>query len=347
MRVGVVGWASRTGNGQINRDLWDIGFAQAWLVPEHPLLGIEEHLCPPEAMRCRVEGDDEIYRTFLDSIDALVFIERPYLMHFDLVGEARKRGVLTCCVPMMEWLPYEQWAVDVDVMWAPTQYSLGDLSAFAVEVRAKGGKCRWEADGRIGGRWGVRVDQFPYRQRGTVERFLFCNGHGGALGRKGALCVAAASRLAPEIPILFRTQRDMDLPVMSRSVELLYDNAPEKWNIYDRGDVLLAPSRFEGLGHQHYEAQACGLPVITTNAPPMDECRPIASLPATRSEASLCGRPFAVWDAVPETLAQVMHAFHGTDVSRNSRDGREFIETERNLSVIAADLRRDLEFRKK
>ena len=36
-------------------------------------------------------------------------------------------------------------------------------------------------------------------------------------------------------------------------------------------DVLLAPSRWEGLGLPLYEATAFGMPIITNDKPPMDE----------------------------------------------------------------------------
>ena len=45
----------------------------------------------------------------------------------------------------------------------------------------------------------------------------------------------------------------------------------ESINIYKHGKVYVAPSRREGLGLPILEAMACGLPVITTNAPPMNE----------------------------------------------------------------------------
>jgi len=41
--------------------------------------------------------------------------------------------------------------------------------------------------------------------------------------------------------------------------------------LYHRGKVLVMPTKMEGLGLPLFEALACGLPVITTNEPPMNE----------------------------------------------------------------------------
>jgi hypothetical protein len=346
MRLGLIGWSVRTGCGQINRDLWDLGFADAWLVPRHPVAGFDGSLCPLAATICEREGDDEVYRAFLGSIDVLVFIESPCIRNFDIVGEARRRGVLVCCVPMMEWLPLLPWVEQVDVMWGPTRWSVAELQRYRDEAASHGITCHWK-DTIIGGRWGVDVDRFPFRQRTKAETFLFCNGGGGCLGRKGARATALAAHLAPSVPILFRSQKSTDLPPLPSNVTLSVENAADKWSIYDRGDVLIAPSRFEGLGLQHYEAQACGLPVITTAAGPMDECNPLVKVPAYRSEADLCGRPFPAWDVDISDLATTLRAVHGRDISKASLAAREFVEREHNLRMIARELRAELESRKK
>ncbi len=346
MRLGLIGYAARTGCGQINRDLWDLGFADSWLVPRHPVVGFDESVCPQYAIRCEREGDDFLYGAFLNGIDVLVFIESPCIRSFDIVGEARRRGVLVCCVPMMEWLPLLPWVEQVDVMWGPTQWSVAELQRYRDEAASHGITCNWK-DSIIGGRWGVDVERFPFRQRTKAETFLFCNGGGGCLGRKGARATALAAHMAPHVPILFRSQKAADLPPLPSSVTLSVENAADKWSIYGAGDVLIAPSRFEGLGLQHYEAQACGLPVITTAAGPMDECRPLVKVPAYSSPADLCGRPFPAWDVDIADLATTLRGVHGRDISKASLAAREFVEREHNLRTIARDLRAELQSRKK
>lgn len=41
--------------------------------------------------------------------------------------------------------------------------------------------------------------------------------------------------------------------------------------LYHKGDIYVYPTRLEGLGLTMYEALACGMPIIVTNFPPMNE----------------------------------------------------------------------------
>jgi 1,2-diacylglycerol 3-alpha-glucosyltransferase len=56
-------------------------------------------------------------------------------------------------------------------------------------------------------------------------------------------------------------------------IELLLEELPtdEYLRAFGQADVCVAPSRWEGLGVPLYEATALGLPIITNDAPPMNE----------------------------------------------------------------------------
>ena len=346
MRLGLIGWSVRTGLGMMNRDLFDSGIVSSWLIPRHPLLGWEPSVVPqggePEVWRCERENDQTLYGRWLRQVDAVVFVETPYLQGYDLVGECRRRGIATLCVPMMEWLPLQSWVAGVDLMWAPTSWSARQLDVFAAQMERLKMPCRWA--GRIlGGAWGVDVERFRFRRRERCERFLFCNGNGGALGRKGAHVIAAAAELAPEVPILFRTQKPPEVK-LPKNVEVRFENAAERWGIYDEGDVLLAPSRWEGLGLQLYEAAACGMPVITTDGGPMNECGAVSLIPFDRREmVSLCDRPFTAYEPCPAALADLLRRFHGTEIGPASAAARLRMEHRHDLRAVAANLRRELE----
>ena len=56
-------------------------------------------------------------------------------------------------------------------------------------------------------------------------------------------------------------------------IRLIVDDLPdaEHYRLMADSDVLLAPTRWEGLGLHHSEAIALGLPCITNDFPPMNE----------------------------------------------------------------------------
>jgi glycosyltransferase involved in cell wall biosynthesis len=338
LRVGLVGWACRTGVGQLNADLARrADWIRAWLVPEHPRHGIDPALLPAGRARpCAPVGDVARYERFLDDVDAVLFVERQYVLEgFDLAREARARGKVVCAIPMMEFvLDGEPWLSHADLLWAPTRWTRAELAALARRrdalARATGDP-RWRSPwaGRIrGGRLGIDVARFPFRLRERAERFLFVNGRGGFLGRKGADVVAGAAALAPEVPL--RVLSQVDLPALPAHVEVERGDRPDRAGLYARGDVLLVPSRWEGVGQPLYEGQACGLPVLATGAPPLDESGAMP-LPVARVELRKARRRVRSHEVRPEELAAALRRWHGRDVARASRAGRRRIERQHDL----------------
>jgi len=341
VEVGLVGWATRTGIGYIDADLWELRVADRWLVPEHPLLGVEPSLVETDAARirrCRVQDDVDAYRAFLDGLSAVVFVERPFLRGWDLVAEARAAGVITCCMPMMEALPppwAAPWVREVDVMWATTRWCARRLRDLAVRAEARGYSCRWR-DAILPAHWGVNLARFPFRERARCDAFVFCNGYGGRDQRKGSAVVAEAARLAPDVRILFRSQR-AGLPRLPPNVTVLETETDERAALYAEGGILVAPSRWEGLGLQLYEAQASGMPLITSDAHPMVEAMPMAVI-AGRTVVSDPDAE-AVFDADPADLARLMRRYAGGDLRAASRAARATVEEAFDLGRNLASVR--------
>ena len=344
-RIGIAGWAACTGLSYMNYDMWHMGFADVWLAVEHPKVGFAPQVLPPEALLATSGASAAVYHEFLDSIDILVFCERPVANQFPLLQEALRRGIVTCCIPMLEWLPpvngVQSWVRQVDAVWAPTGYTLRELQNRVTRVKARYAHVPWFRN-IWGGRWGVNLDRFPFTLRTRCNEFLFCNGYGGAHGRKGLSTIVAAWQHLPNIPLLVRSQRD-ECAGLPAHAEVLVDNVTQPCELYARGDVLLAPSRFEGLGLQLYEAQACGLPVITTAAPPMDECMPLSSVPATMGATTLHSWSVPTYDIRSEDLAAVVQRYHGIPLSAISQAARDRVEAHCNLAHTLEQLRTQLE----
>jgi glycosyltransferase involved in cell wall biosynthesis len=151
--------------------------------------------------------------------------------------------------------------------------------------------------------------------------------------------IAEAMWAAPRLKFLLCSQKG-DVPKLPSNVELLTAPADHR-RLYDHGDVCVQPSHLEGLGLQLLECQAAGLPLITTDAPPMNEHNPWATIPVTGAETVLYGPqqpvPWQQMDA--RRLASLLEELAGADISGASRKARAFIENEHNWANAAAQLR--------
>ncbi|MHB0965825.1 MAG: glycosyltransferase family 4 protein [Bellilinea sp.] len=96
--------------------------------------------------------------------------------------------------------------------------------------------------------------------------------------RKGTDLVVEAFKHLPgaQILIIHAQSKDRIDAVLRKEIEsddrikLIEDEIPLP-GVYHLGDIYVYPSRLDGIGLTIAEAMACGLPVITTNEPPMNE----------------------------------------------------------------------------
>src|SRR5262249_14369854 len=93
------------------------------------------------------------------------------------------------------------------------------------------------------------------------------------------------------------------------------------------GDVCAQPSRWEGLGLPLLECQAAGMPLVTTDAPPMNEHRPLARIPTTQEAVLLAGRHCITAALIrPDDLAAILRSLHGRSIAAASRRARRVLE---------------------
>ena len=133
-------------------------------------------------------------------------------------------------------------------------------------------------------RWGIHPELLAYAKPapapGAVARRFFYPA--GFLSRRKPLpeLLKAFRRVdGDDLVLLIKGQVERELDALEEGrrrdprVEVILEDLPisEHMALFASGDVCLAPSRWEGLGLHLYEAMALGLPVITNDAPPMNE----------------------------------------------------------------------------
>ncbi|HEV3343304.1 MAG TPA: glycosyltransferase [Pirellulales bacterium] len=329
-KVGLVGWQTASGLGYQNYYLAKHLEVDRWLVPTHPEMPTirrTELICPIDYTSIR--ADPRSLRRWLEGLDWVLFAEQPYCERLTLA--ARGAGVSIACMPNWECLnPRLAWLAYVDLMVCPSVHTYRHV-------------CDWKH--RYGFGWEViyvpypiDTEAFHFRQRTQCRRYVFVNGWGGgrarrldgphvSYGRKGGELIAEAARAAPDLPFVVYSQ--VKLSGLPHNIELCKPPADHR-RLYDEGDVCVQPSHYEGIGLQLLECQAAGLPLITTDAPPMNECQPLDVIPVRGWDiVQLWGdQPIASQMMEAGDLVDVLRRCHRADIRQASLRAREFIERE-------------------
>lgn len=127
--------------------------------------------------------------------------------------------------------------------------------------------------------WGADTDMYKYRVKdGTCNGVTFFHSCGMSPLRKGTdILVRAFKQVKGNAKLVIHSQGAFDehpstasIVAKDSRIELIRAEVSAP-GLYHLGDVYVYPTRLEGIGLTIAEALASGLPVITTNAPPMNE----------------------------------------------------------------------------
>lgn len=259
-RWAVVAHKDDTGFGRQAADIRAVlGVGWHFVVPserltDHPVDGVRERWMRPKAT------DGEVL-ALLAEVDGVIFFERPN-WHPRLLELARQAGVKTVCVPNWEWFRGHDplWRA-CDFLACPTKFTEQVVRRFGF-TRAK--VLPWPLD----------LAKLPRREvHGPARVFVHNAGIVDPDDRKGTRdTIRAFMRVKrDDLTLVVRLQKPAELPAHDRRVKVAVGNLTEVAELYATGEVCIQPSKMEGIGFMVLEPVACGLPVITTDYPPMSE----------------------------------------------------------------------------
>lgn len=259
-RWAVVAHKDDTGFGRMAADVRRVlGLGRQIVIPSERLV---DHPLDP-ASECILKPDDPPARVVevLSGLQGILFFERP-AWHPALLATARRLGVKTVCVPMWEWFKGDapEWN-DCDLFACPSQFS-------ASIVRRYG----WRNVVVLP--WAIDLSRLPRREiRGPARTFVHNAGLVDHDDRKGTRDTIAAFARVPgdNLRLIVRVQKPVPLPNGDPRVEIRVGNLRDPSELYATGDCMIQPSKMEGIGFMVLEPVVCGLPVVTTDYPPMND----------------------------------------------------------------------------
>lgn len=198
----------------------------------------------------------------------------------------------------------------------------------------------------------VDTAYFPFRPRTQARRFLHVMGYGAAYNRRQTREVVTGF-LEADIPDATLTVHclqnwrveygDCEDPRVTYRLQHL----PNRRTVFYGFDVLIQPESYAGFGLPLLEAQACGLPVITTDAPPMNEqvhdpdaLVPVAKVVPLETRSNSPTRVNTPQYLVtPEGVAGAIRRVAAGDIPEKSQRARRYAEARAWTEAKAEELR--------
>lgn len=324
MRLGLVGWASDTGVGMELRDALRHLPVTAAFYMDHPGK-------PPSAdFKGKTQGSSDLLpkmTAFIETnkIDTILSWETPGIWEFPSLWQAK--GIRWYCVAHYDWFAPKQipaWK-KAKIIVPFGQAGLGLRMIYGLESTTLSVP--------------VDLERLPFRQRHKAERFVTVYGHGGPGDRRSIVQIMEAWRMmgdqAP--PLLVRAQKvikelEGGLPF---NVTVHFENLLKASDLYANADVALLPSKYEGVGLSLIEAQACGLPVITTNLEPMRSIAPDYLVSGEVGKIEIMQDHWvATCTAHPASIVERVKALFNQDISEASKEARFRVQKDYSWAVL-------------
>ncbi len=249
-----------TGLGRLGEELRALLGLGYHLVPPSEQLEQHELIAPFEVPLDPGCSEDEL-KTLLSGLKGIIFPER-YWWHRKLMPAARELGLYSICVPTWEWFGVRDrgWG-RCSAFVCQTQFTLKHLRKFG-----------WNNSVYIPAT--INLSRFPARCiEGPARLFVHNAGVVNPDDRKGTRETILAFKKVKlkDIRLRVHLQKEAPLPDLDERIELRIGNLANPADLYAEGDVAVQPSKLEGIGYALVEAVCSGMPVITTDYPPMNE----------------------------------------------------------------------------
>jgi glycosyltransferase involved in cell wall biosynthesis len=256
---GIVGVKDDTGSGKLSLDLKRLLFPARQLVT--PSYRSEGHSIGDRDFWIPNDAEDAQIEEALTGIDVIILHEDKAI-HHRIIRVAKSRNIKVHFLALWEWFtPYNPVKQLFDKIVCPNRFC-------QLIVRRFGFK------NTIRLTWPVDVGSLPERQiSGPAKTFVHVAGKIGQDDRKATLLTVEAFHRTrnPDISLIVRSQSPLPHQINDPRINYVVGNIPNYQDLYREGDVFIQTSKAEGLGLSILEPIACGLPVLTTDYPPMNE----------------------------------------------------------------------------
>lgn len=185
----------------------------------------------------------------------------------------------------------------------------------------------------------IDTKRIAFKERRYALKYLSVYGYGGPEDRRSLREILETWRVMKETPKLtIRAQCELGLPpenLLPANVDVKVETVPEPGDLFTGFDIAVQPSRYEGIGITLLEAQAAGVPVITTKAAPMSEIAPDLLVQHGKVEKiKLAGKELVVYIPSVEALRQVIGGTMGRDIRELSKKARKRVEEKYSWAAL-------------